>query len=161
VADPAATAQGTFEDLGLGPVLAALFGEAGVAEDPWHLVSLVRLLGRLPVPASVASRKPGERPAALVRALIADEAVRPYIGVNVWDDVAWFNRESYERLVWWLLLLDALAAVGGPVPPTARSREAVAERLADTDRLIATLIRAGEASGYQLDRLETAASARA
>ena len=89
-----------------------MFIELGLDDGAaWRLVALIRMLGRLPLPSSVASRPASDRAPALVRALVADESVRPYIRVNVWEGVNWFNRESFAQVLWWMLALDALDAL--------------------------------------------------
>ncbi|MGD0019924.1 MAG: alpha-amylase family glycosyl hydrolase [Candidatus Limnocylindrales bacterium] len=156
VADPDDSSGGSaVDELQLGPVLARVFRDLGQDEaSAWRLVALIRLLRQLPLPSSVADLPRADRAPALVRALVADEAVRPYIRVNVWEGVSWFHRESFEQLLWWMLALDALDAVSN----RALSRARISARLAEADRLTAVLARAGEATGYQLDKLEDAAS---
>jgi len=111
-------------------------------------------LRRLPLPSSVAVLPAADRAPALVRSLLADEAVRPYIRVNAWEGVSWFHRESFEQILWWMLALDSLAAVAD----ASLTPAALDARLAEADRLTAVLARAGEASGYQVDKLEAAAA---
>jgi hypothetical protein len=150
-------AASSFDELGLGPVFASLFAELEPDQDPWRLVSVIRLIGHLPPVSSVAQAPPADRAAAIARALTADDAVCQFIGVNVWQDVAWFNRESWQQLLAWLAILDALAAMaaeGAGRPAAAKP----AARLKDTDALIGALSKAGEASGYQLDKLEAVVS---
>jgi hypothetical protein len=53
-----------------------------------------------------------------------------------------------------MLALDSLEAVADPDLTEA----ALKARLAEADRLTAVLARAGEASGYQVDKLETEAA---
>ena len=143
------------EELQLGSILANVFRELDLDEAAaWKLVALIRLLRRVPLPSSVASLPAADRPPALVQALLADEAVRPYIRVNAWEGVSWFHRESFEQILWWMLALDSLAAVADGEPGAA----ALEARLADADRLTAILARAGQASGYQVDKLEAAAT---
>jgi glycosidase len=156
VADPDGSGgDSAVDELQLGPVLANVFRDLGQDEaDAWRLVALLRLLRQLPLPSSVATLPAADRPVALVRALVADEAVRPYIQVNVWEGVSWFHRESFDQLLWWMLALDAL----GAAEDRTLSAAEVAARLAEADRLTAVLARAGEAAGYQLDKLEDAAA---
>jgi hypothetical protein len=155
VMGPGASQADVIDELQLGPVMASVFRDLGTDEgEAWRLVALTRLLRQLPLPASVADLPAAERAPALVRALVADEAVRPYIRVNVWEGVAWFNREAFEQLLWWMLALDALDALADATG-TAPQRKA---RLAAAERLTAALARAGQACGYQLDRLEEAAA---
>jgi hypothetical protein len=71
------------------------------------------------------------------------------MGVNIWEDVTWFNRESFSHVLWWMFALEALAAEGR-----------VAARLTEARKLTKALAKAAERSGYQLDKLEAAASGR-
>jgi glycosidase len=159
VADPEASGgRAAVDELQLGPVFAGLFRELGQEDAAaWRLVGLVRLLRHLPLPSSVAKLAAADRAPALVRAFVADEGVRPYLQVNVWEGVSWFNRESFEQLLWWMLTLDTLAAAADK--SLAKTR--LATRLTEADRLTAILARAGEACSYQLDKLEDAAAAGA
>jgi glycosidase len=157
VADPDGSSGGfAVDELQLGPVLANVFRDLGQDEAAaWRLVALIRLLRALPLPSSVATLPAADRAPALVRALVADEAVRPYIRVNVWEGVSWFHRESFDQLLWWMLALDALGAAEDRTLSAAKT----AARLTEAARLTSILGRAGEASGYQLDKLEGAAAA--
>jgi glycosidase len=144
---------GSFDDLELGAVLAGMFRELGLDEGAaWRLVGLFRMLRTMPLPSSVATVSPAAgRAAALVRAIASVDAVRAYIGVNVWEGETWFNRESFAHMVWWMLTLDVLgAAEESPAAATRRLREA--------ERLTAALSRAAEASGYRFDKLEASLS---
>jgi hypothetical protein len=144
----------SIEELQLGSVLASVFIDLGLDDGAaWRLVALIRMLGHLPLPASVAEHAAADRAAALVRALVADESVRPYIRVNVWEGVNWFNRESFAQVMWWMLALDGLDAVAAPSGTPAT----IAKHLKAAERLTATLSKAAKACGYQLDKLEAAA----
>ena len=111
VAEPDGGTSRAIDDLQLSPVMAGMFRDLGLDEGgAWRLVALIRMLRRLPLPSSVAGLASAERAPALVRALVADESVRPYIRVNVWEGVSWFNRESFGQVLWWMAALDALDA---------------------------------------------------
>ena len=143
----------TFNSLELAPVLAAVFRNLGLDEGAaWRLVGLIRMLRTLPLPSVVAGRAAKDRPAALVRALLAGDAARAYMGVNIWEDVTWFNRKSFSHVLWWMFALEALDAAALETGPAHK-------RLAEARRLTDALTRAAELSGYQLDRLEGAALA--
>jgi hypothetical protein len=153
VAEPGDGDGTSIDELQLGAVIAGLFGDLGLDDGAaWRLVALIRMLGHLPPLSSAASRTTADRAPALVRALVADESVRPYIRVNVWEGVNWFNRESFTQALWWMLALDALDALSG-VETAAKT----ARRRAAAEALTATLARAADACGYQLDKLEAAA----
>jgi glycosidase len=154
VADPDSRTGASIEELALGPVLVSVFVDLGLDEESaWRLLALIRMLGQLPLPSSVAGLPSADRAPALVRALIADDTVRPYIRVNVWEGVSWFNRESFAQVLWWMLALDALDAVSDPARPKAK----LTARLAAAERLTAALAKAADVAGYQLDKLEDAA----
>jgi hypothetical protein len=155
VAEPANGSGTSLDELQLGAVIADVFRDLGLDDGAaWRLVALIRMLARLPLPSSVEELPSAERAPALVHALVADESVRTYIHVNVWEGVSWFDRESFAHVLWWMLALDALEATRGTetVPGTAK-------RLGAAERLTAALAKAAEACGYQLDKLEAAAGA--
>ncbi|HEU6440350.1 MAG TPA: alpha-amylase, partial [Terriglobales bacterium] len=155
VADPDGGTGASIEELALGPVLVSVFTDLGLDEESaWRLLAVIRMLRHLPLPSSVSGVAAAERAPALVRALIADETVRPYIRVNVWEGVSWFNREAFAQILWWMFALDALDAVSDPARPKAK----LTARLAAAERLTAALAKAAETSAYQLDKLEDAAA---
>jgi hypothetical protein len=124
----------------LGPIirgaLRELNGDDGAAERG---VALVKLL------TAHAGRASGDSPAgaeALLDALLADRDAQQFIGVNRYNDVVYFNKESFEQLVGWLEA--AARALGAP---------------ADADAAFTQLRRAAAESGYQLERLREAARA--
>jgi hypothetical protein len=170
IVEPGGGTGEAIDELQLGPVIAGIFRDLGLDEGgAWRLVALIRMLRHLPAPSSVAGLAAAERPAALVRALIADESVRPYIRVNVWEGVSWFNSESFGQVLWWMAALDTLdaaesaaaAAASAPRKPAARRSVAgatgAAGRLRAAERLTAALSKAAKTAGYQLDKLEDAA----
>jgi hypothetical protein len=133
--------------------MAGVFRELGLDDGAaWRLVALIRMLARLPLPSSFAHLAAAELAPALVRALVADESVRPYIRVNIWEGVSWFNRESFEQMLWWMLALDVLDAELVPAHTAT-----VAKRVRSAEKLTARLARAAKTAGYQLDQLEAAA----
>jgi hypothetical protein len=153
VAEPSDEAGTSIDELQLAGVLADVFGDLGLDDGAaWRLVALIRMLGHLPLPSSVANLAASKRAPALVRALVADESIRPYIRVNVWEGVSWFNRESFIQVLWWMLALDALDAVARE----SASPATIAGQVRGAERITATLARAAKACGYQLDKLEAA-----
>ncbi len=154
VAESGEDADSFLDELQLGAVIAEVFCDLGLDDAAaWRLVALLRMLRALPLPASVAHRPAADRAPALVRALVAGESIRPYIRVNVWEGVNWFNREAFGQVLWWMLALEALDAVAYP----SASGADVAKRVAAAERLTTKLARAAKACGYQLDKLEAAA----
>jgi glycosidase len=79
---------------------------------------------------------------------LADGEVQRYIGVNRYQDVLWFNQEAFSDLAWWLFL----AAV---VDLTSAGESA--EAIAAGYKIIARLLKAEAASGFQVEKLLEAA----
>jgi len=76
--------------------------------------------------------------------LFADPDVQRLLRVNRHQGVLWYNREAFEKLLWWLSTTEAiLAAPAGERPSEAAEREAV----------LLALRRASDAAGYQVARL--------
>ena len=152
VADPdGSRGDSAVDELALGPALAAVFRELGKHEvSVRQTIALMRTLRLLPLPSSVAHLPAGARAAALVRALVADESVRSYIQVNVWEGVSWFNRESFDQLLWWLLAVAVIDVTADPeaddVPAAIVAAYEVIEALQDAEAR----------SDYQVEKLKAA-----
>ena len=170
IVEPGGGSGEAIDELQLGPVIAGIFRDLGLDEGgAWRLVALIRMLRHLPMPSSVAGLAASARAPALVRALIADESVRPYIRVNVWEGISWFNRESFGQVLWWMAALDTLDAAESASAAAALTRRKPAARgsaagmsgatarLRAAERLTATLSKAAKTAGYQLDKVEDAA----
>ncbi len=152
----ALTSRSWVDELQLGGVLAAAFRDLGLDEAvAWRTVELIKVLIMLPrISTLVPTRAPSA--ARLVEAWLADPDVHPYIRVNRYEGTSWFNKESFEELLWWIVALDAAAAI-------TRSELSPAEsaRLIGASRELATALReAGASSGYRVDQLLAAVSTR-
>jgi len=104
--------------------------------------------GRSPDP--LAQDRPGSGAASRVlEALLRDGDVQRFIGVNRYQGVLWFNKESFAELLWWLLLvgvLEAQTAVGRPA-------EAVSTDITARYAVTRKLREAAERSGYRVEGL--------
>ncbi|MCL1992974.1 MAG: alpha-amylase family protein, partial [Spirochaetes bacterium] len=93
----------------------------------------------------------------------ADEDLRRVLGVNVFEDITWFNKESFENLLFFgsLYLVAESAEVLPPLlsgswwtkgmPEVDRSKD---KRRVDTlDKTYQALVFAGEKSGWRLNAL--------
>jgi glycosidase len=71
----------------------------------------------------------------VLESVLRDSDVQRFIGVNRFQGVLWFNQESFEELLWWLLLvgvMEAQAELGRPaeeVSGLVTARYAVVRRL--------------------------------
>ena len=119
-----------FDDLRLGKVLRA----AGF--DAWA-VARIRIALSLARPSQVRNL------AQLTAAWLEDHDIRAFLGVNTWEGVEWFSKESFETLV------DLAAALDR------------ADGVSRTSPAIDTLRRAAEGAGYRVDQLPAALEAPA
>jgi hypothetical protein len=96
---------------------------------------------------------------------LSDPDVQSYLSINRYEDVLWFNKERFDNLVRWLLLLAVFetpvatptASSSSPASTTgAASTPSAAwllERLLLAYAMIEKLQKAGDVSGYQIDKL--------
>ncbi len=135
------TSRAWFDELRLGPVLAASLRAAGLDEsEAWTAAERVRSLLALPRPSNVTARSHADRARRLVEAWLDHPDVRPLIRVNRWEGVEWFGRDEWRELVDWSLLLDHVDDGEAALPSRSRAVAAV-------------LLEAAESSGYRADRL--------
>ena len=92
------------------------------------------------------ARVPTARQAML--SLLRDTEVQQWLQVNRYQDILWFNKETFQRLVRWLALIAVVTAYAES-DTADQAAAAVAHALALTEELLA----AEGQSGYQIDRL--------
>jgi len=133
----------------LGKVLAGVLQELGLDSNAASRgVTLIKVLTTHQdwFKTTVARKK------RLYRALstwLQDDDVRQFIQVNRFNEVVWFNKESFEELVWWLLLVATVTLTSDP----ARPAEEIPGQIAGRYRVVRRLLRAEQASGYQVEKL--------
>ncbi len=93
------------------------------------------------------------RPARVLESLLRDEDVQQFLQVNRYQEVLWFSKETFEQLLGSLFLVATVDLAGRAPEPAERQ----AESLVSYYRIIEELLRAGQESGYQVERLLTAA----
>jgi glycosidase len=87
----------------------------------------------------------------ILESLLRDGDVQHFLQVNRYRDILWFNKEAYERLLWWLVVLAVIAA--GDTRPPAEALKQLLERY----RVVQVLERAGQESECQVEKLLAAA----
>jgi len=147
MADPAAPALAVFDRFRLRHVLAEAFTELNFSgEDTWRAAARVRI-------ALAAGDRPAKTKSSSVT-ITATEASLPGFSQQVWDeaDVRWltgvnaaegvtyFNKESFEQLLWWRSLPEFAALTAQPTPPALSELEG---RLVEASK-------AAEKAGYRL-----------
>ncbi len=92
-----------------------------------------------------------EQPDQILITLLRDSEVQSFLGVNRYKEILWFNKEAFDRLMLWLLLV---ATVSASTVPVDEATAIVTTRY----QIVETLRKAVDASGYQIERLRALVS---
>ena len=90
----------------------------------------------------------------IMEQLLADTVVERFLGIHVHEGVTWFNKEAFEIMVEWLLVVGAWHELSGAI--AAGSRVGWKRIVAEMETMTAVYRRwkqAETASGYRVDRL--------
>jgi hypothetical protein len=94
----------------------------------------------------------GEQTYGILELLLKDSDVQQFLQVNQCNDIWWFNKEAFEEMLWWLMMVAALT-IGSD---SLRSVNAVVEELQGCNSIIQTWQNAEEKSEYQVEKLLSA-----
>jgi glycosidase len=86
---------------------------------------------------------------AILESLLRDSHVQEFLRMNRYNDIWWYNKEAFEEMLWWLMMVAALT-IGSD---SLRSVNAVVEELQRCYAMIQTWQKAGEKSEYQVEKL--------
>ncbi|OGO12049.1 MAG: alpha-amylase [Chloroflexi bacterium RBG_19FT_COMBO_49_13] len=121
----------------------------------WRAVTMIKLLTSHHAWWKVdgTSQVKADKKAAyqILTGILADSDVQVYLGVNRYQDILWFNKESFEDLLWWLFII-ATVEISSQHLQFDQSGEVGIKILQCYDK-ITTLIEHAEASGYKLEKL--------
>jgi glycosidase len=136
----------------LGTIIAGTLVELGAREDAaWRGVHLVRLLTTHCAWCS-AGGDAAPTPHAAFRSWLEDSQLGAFLGVNRYQDILWFNQESFETWLWWMYLASVVGTNAAEMDP--RSQQAA---IVGCFKLVRHLQGAAESSGYQVENLLEAA----
>jgi hypothetical protein len=93
-----------------------------------------------------------EQAHGILELLLKDSDVRQFLQINQCNDIWWFNKEAFEELLWWLMMVAALTIGSDPLRPV----HAVIEELQGCYTIIQTWQKAEEKSEYQVEKLLSA-----
>jgi hypothetical protein len=92
----------------LGKMIATAMSELGLDErTSWRAVSLIKLLVKLSNWCFLPLEQEFDISSKL-QILLADQEVQDYLGVNRYQDILWFNKESFDDLLWWLFVISVV-----------------------------------------------------
>ncbi len=90
-----------------------------------------------------------QTPRSLFETWLADEEIRTFLGVNRYRGKLWFNKEAFESMMWWMLVIGLLRLIADP----NKSLTEDIENLFDAHALIEAILAAEMESEYQLEKL--------
>jgi hypothetical protein len=90
-----------------------------------------------------------QQPYSVLESWLKDGDVREFIQVNRYEDVLWFNQESFEELLWWMMIVAAVEVVA----ESGQSTDRVARQLVSCHDVLNRLQDAEAASDYQVEKL--------
>jgi hypothetical protein len=85
----------------------------------------------------------------VMETLLKDSEVQQFLLVNRYNEILWFNKEAFEELLWWLMLISAIEIGFDPLRP-------VKELMRGFERcwsMVQTLQEAEKKSEYQIEKL--------
>jgi glycosidase len=134
----------------LGKVLAGALQDLGLDEPTaWRAVTVVKLLTSHQRWFATEAPDPAARAYRILEQLLHDDEVQQFLHVNRYRDVLWFNKEAFEQLLWWLLLVAKISMTS--LYPEAK----IAEEILAGYGIVQRLRQAEEESGYQVEELMT------
>ncbi len=95
---------------------------------------------------------PKKRPLHTAEALLGDDDARQLLQVNEYQGIAYFNKEAFEKLLWWLMAVAVVDLTADPAMPAGD----VPAAIVDAFEVIKSLSGAEARSGYQLAKLKAA-----
>ena len=126
--DPAGTNQAAsqvFDALRLREVMAQSLEKLGThGEERWRVVSRIRATF---AHAAWAPAAQGTQRHTPVFTWLHDPEVAWLIGVHEWEGVRYFNKEAYERFLWWMALRSLLDLAATPDPKAIAALESEIE----------------------------------
>jgi hypothetical protein len=131
----------------LGKTILDVMSDLGVEEEPARRsVTLIKLL------TVYQSWSEEKKPSRVLDSILKDTDVQQFLQINRYNDILWFNREAFDDLLWWLMVLAAVEISSDPQRPAHQG----ARDLEDCYGTIRRLKEAAKKSGYQVEQLLTA-----
>jgi hypothetical protein len=138
----------------LGKIIAGVLQDLGLDEaSAWRGVAIVKLLTAHARWFEMELPKP-KRAYQVVQAILGDDEIQRLLQVNRHQGVLWFNKEAFERLLWWMLSLAVIEETSAahrlePQRPAVEVAQAIVEHY----DIVKKLQQAEKKSGYQVEKL--------
>ena len=135
----------------LGKIIAGALQSLEVDEGAaWWAVTTIKVLishQRWFEMAGLFKRE--QLPHQILESWLEDSEVQQFLQVNRYRGTLWFNKEAFEQLLWWMLVVAVVTVSADP----DRSAAEVTEEIATAYGIVKTLRQAAAESGYQIEAL--------
>jgi glycosidase len=153
---PAEISRSWLDEWLFNKIIAGVLKEVGVeAAEIERAVALIKILVMysvysLPAPAKEQTGvKVTSQTRLLLETWLQDRDVQRFIGVNRYQGVLWYNKESFEHLLVWVFTLSVVDACAD----AALSPEDVVKTILKRYDLVRRIQQAEEASAFQVEKL--------
>jgi glycosidase len=133
----------------LGRMMVGALQDLGVAESTaWQAVTAIKLLTSHQrwLAAGVSETK---RAHQILQSLLEDVEVQQFLQVNRYKEVLWFDKDAFDQLRWWLLLVAVVEATADASRPADR----VTAQIVECYDIVRQWHEAEQRSGYQVEKL--------
>ena len=145
----AGLSHGWIDEWRLGKTISDVLKELGLDEAiVWRAVQLVKLLTTHQRWFEVKTS--GQKQSyAILESLLKEGEVQQFLKVNQYNEIWWFNKEAFEEMICWLMMVAALTSGSDPLRPV----NAVVAELEKCYSIIQAWHQAEEKSEYQVEKL--------
>jgi len=140
------------DERGLGKTILSAQRDFGLEEAAaWNSLAVIKLLTGH---QRWFEEEPSEQKRAytILESLLKENEVQQFLQINQFNNIWWFNKEAFEEMLWWLMMVAALTIGSDPLRPV----NAVVEELERCYAIIRTWQQAEEKSEYQVEKLLSA-----
>jgi glycosidase len=158
------TGEGDFKERSLtwidewlfGKIIAAALQDLGVQEGKaWQAVALIKvLIAHQDWHRLQASQN--KRAFLVLQSWLQDAEIRYFLQINRYQDVLWFNKESFDTLLGWMLVTAVIAVLAD----AEIDEGSVAEHILNHYEVIKQLQKAEGASEFQVEKLLEASKSK-
>ncbi len=140
----------------LNKIMVSAMSDLGLDEkSKWRAITLIKLLTSHHAWWNLAGTDRGKSKKGagydILTSVLADGDAMAYLGVNRFQDILWFNKESFEDLLWWLMVI-ACVEISAALAEAGEG-DKVAKSILPAYKMISSLLTAAEASGYKMEKL--------
>jgi len=133
----------------LGKTILSVQRDFGLEEAAaWSSLAVIKLLTGYQRWFEVKSSEQ-KQAYTILESLLKENEVQQFLQMNQYNDIWWFNKEAFQEMLWWLMMVAALTIGSDPLRPVKR----VVEELQECYAIIQTWQKAKEESEYQVEKL--------